>query len=393
LTADHSVASITPNVLIRAVLAAIGLVVALLPATVVLGAFAPSIPTVGRFGALVNADLPWQLLEALAGLSLSILALRLGGRRFTRLLVGFTGATFAGLLAIAAIFTVVAAQHGATYSITRQAGSPAVSPTADERLVYATIDGVALHADVWHAKGGALAPAVAFIHGGSFISGGLGSRAPFFRTLADDGYTVVDLEYRLAPPPRWADAPGDILCALSWMGASSTALGIDPSRVVVMGESAGGSLALVAGYAAGTDLVAPSCPGTPVMPIGVVAIAPAADLAGIWDDDTIAAPEGRFPEPYVGGPPAEFPDRYKQASPFRLIRADLPPTLLVTGANDHFVRVDRVTEIADRLTAARARATIVVLPFLDHGLDGPPNGFGVQMEESIVPAFLAEVTR
>jgi acetyl esterase/lipase len=393
VTVDRSVASITPNLLIRAVLTAIGLVVTVLPATVVLGAFAPWIPTVGRFGALVNADLPWLLLEALAGLSLSILALRLGGRGFTRLLVGFTAVTFAGLLAIAAVFTVVAAQHGATYSIVRQAATPPSSPRADERLVYATIDGVELHADVWHAEGIAIAPAVAFIHGGAFTSGGLGSRASFFQTLAGDGYTVVDLEYRLAPPPRWADAPGDILCALGWLQAASAQLGIDPSRVVVLGESAGGSLALVASYAAGTELVAPSCPGTPVVPVGVIAIAPAADLAGIWNDDTIAAPGGRFPEPYVGGTPAEYPDRYARASPFRLIRADLPPTLLLTGANDHFVLVNRVTEIADRLAAAGARATTVVLPFLDHGLDGLPNGFGVQMEESIVPAFLTEVTR
>jgi acetyl esterase/lipase len=402
VTGDRSAGLLTTNLLFRAVLTAIGLVVALLPATVALGAFVPTLPTIGRFGALVNTDLPWLALEALVAAGLALLALRLGGGRFTRMLAAFTTVTAAALLAIAGVFAVFASQHGASYSIVRQATTPGPDPAAETRMVYATIDGVDLHADVWRATtaagNGVTAssgvPAVVFIHGGAFTSGGRGSRAPFFATLAGDGYTVIDLEYRLAPPPRWADAPGDILCALGWLQATAGDLDIDPDRVVVMGESAGGSLALLAGYAAGTELLTPSCARSPIVPIGVIAISPAADLAGIWSDDTIAAPGGgRFPEPYIGGTPAEYPDRYDQASPFRLIRPGLPPTLLLTGANDHLVLVNRVTEIAARLTAAGDRVTTVVLPFLDHGLDGLPNGFGVQMEESIAPAFLAELTR
>jgi acetyl esterase/lipase len=401
VTGDRPAGTLTPNVLFRALLTAIGLVVVLLPAMVAIGAFAPTLPTIGRFGALVNTDLPWLALEGLVAAGLAWFALRLGGGRFTRLLAAFTTMTAVALLAIAGVFTVFAAQHGSSYSVVRQATTPGPDPAAGTRLTYATIDGVDLHADVWpaaNAVGGGSAtgsrfPAVVFIHGGAFTSGGLGSRAHFFQTLAGKGYAVIDLEYRLAPPPRWADAPGDVLCALGWLRATAGDLDIDASRVVVMGESAGGSLALLAGYAAGTELVTPSCARSPIMPVGVIAIAPAADLAGIWADDTIAAPEGRFPEPYVGGTPAAFPDRYEQASPFRLIRPGLPPTLLLTGANDHFVLVNRVTEIADRLTAAGDRVTMMILPFLDHGLDGPSNGFGVQFEETTVPTFLAEVTR
>jgi acetyl esterase/lipase len=158
-----------------------------------------------------------------------------------------------------------------------------------------------------------------------------------------------------------------------------------------MGESAGGSLALVAGYAAGANTIEPSCAGSPVEPAGVIAIAPAADLAGIWADRTLWFGDRPFPEAYIGGPPSEYPDRYAAASPFDLIRPGLPPTLIVTGANDHLVLPIRVTSLADRLTAGGADTTLIVVPFADHGFDGPSNGFGAQLLEVVVPNFLDDV--
>ena len=80
------------------------------------------------------------------------------------------------------------------------------------------------------------------------------------------------------------------------------------------------------------------------------------------------------------------------ASPFRLIRPGLPPTLLIARENDHLVLRPRVTGIADALDAAGDDVRMLIVPFADHGFDGQPNGFGAQMEESIVPAFVAEVT-
>jgi acetyl esterase/lipase len=170
---------------------------------------------------------------------------------------------------------------------------------------------------------------------------------------------------------------------------------VDPSRVVIVGESSGGSLALVAGYAAGTDAVPSSCPaaGTPLVPAGVVAIAPTADLAGIWQDATIAdVSGGRFPEAYIGGSPAEFPERYAAAEPFRLLRANLPPTLILSGEIDRLVRVERLVSFAERIRAAGSTVELLVAPFAGHGFDGEPASFGDQLVEALVPAFVLDVT-
>lgn len=93
----------------------------------------------------------------------------------------------------------------------------------------------------------------------------------------------------------------------------------------------------------------------------------------------------------MGGTPSELPDRYTMASPFRLIRAGLPPTLLITGETDHLVLRPRVTSILDALKSAGSEVRLLIVPFAEHGFDGLPNAFGAQVEESIVPAFVSEV--
>jgi acetyl esterase/lipase len=386
------------NVLLRATLTSIAVVVLALPALAVTGGYLPILPWVERFGRLLISDLPVFLLGSIASSVLAIAALRLGGGRFAALVAFLSLLTLAGAAGIAARYGALAEHHGATYDLTRAAQQDRVPGQPDARLEFARVDGQGLSADVWRAPAGAPpAPvsgrtAVLFVHGGAFSVGGLGSRPALFEQLASAGFPVFDVEYRLAPPPRWSDAPADVLCALGWLQASAGEFGIDPGHIVVMGESAGGSLALVAGYAAGSNALEPSCPVATAPPAGVVAIAPTADLAGIWASRTLEVDGLPFPEAYIGGPPSAFPDRYEAASPLRLIRAGLPRTLLLAGATDHLVPVAGISSLADRLTAAGVECELVVVPFADHGFDGPPDGFGAQLEETIFPSFLGPVS-
>ena len=222
----------------------------------------------------------------------------------------------------------------------------------------------------------------------------LGSRKELFDAVAAAGITVVDVEYRLSSvgaPPRWADAPATC-CRARLGGRAAAELGIDPTKIVVAGEISRRQPRDAGGYAGRYRSAPSSCGGVPVAPAGVFAVAPTADLAGIWSDFSIEARNMPFPEAYIGGPPSQYPERYDMASPFRLLRADLPPTYLLTGANDHFVYPDRVTSVADRIRAAGAPVEIVIAPFADHGFDGFPNGYGNQLQRVLLPRFVAEVT-
>jgi len=90
----------------------------------------------------------------------------------------------------------------------------------------------------------ALRPAVLYIHGGGFCFGSvefehLGAR----RTAFETGALVVSVEYRLAPEYPFPAGIEDCYAALTWLAGSAEELGVDPVRIAVLGQSAGGGLA------------------------------------------------------------------------------------------------------------------------------------------------------
>jgi acetyl esterase len=90
-------------------------------------------------------------------------------------------------------------------------------------------------------------PVVVYFHGGGFIAGDLGVAEEPNRALANDaGVIVVAATYRLAPEHPFPAATDDTFAALKWVADSIGEYGGDPSRIAVMGDSAGGNLAAVA---------------------------------------------------------------------------------------------------------------------------------------------------
>jgi acetyl esterase len=89
-------------------------------------------------------------------------------------------------------------------------------------------------------------PLLIYFHGGGFVIGDLDSHDTLCRQLAlDGGFRVVAVDYRLAPEHPFPAAPLDCIAAARGIVADPKAYSIDPSKVVVAGDSAGGNLATV----------------------------------------------------------------------------------------------------------------------------------------------------
>jgi acetyl esterase len=101
-------------------------------------------------------------------------------------------------------------------------------------------------------------PAVLFFHGGGFVLGGIASHDPICRALAHDtGFVVLSVDYRLAPEHPFPAAADDATEAFRWAVRSAGSLDIDPQRMAVMGDSAGGNLAAVVCLDTRNDRVRP----------------------------------------------------------------------------------------------------------------------------------------
>lgn len=338
---------------------------------------------------------------AAAGLALAGAAARLGARR-----TGAVTAAVAGVVLVVAVVPTLSAartarQEGVRLSPAAYVAGPATSSARRPGTVaYARVEGTPLRADVWSPRRPTdrPAPAVVVVHGGGWRGGTRGDLPRWNAWLTDRGFVVFDVDYRLTPPPRWRDAPGDVACAVGWVKRNAGRYGVDPARIVLLGRSAGGHLALLAAYGAGDPRLPPSCPAPDTSVAAVVALYAPADLAfGYrvpvgWSHPPATARVGRqVLRALTGGTPDTAATAYAAGSPTTYVRAGLPPTLLVHGGRDRLVVPADTTRLAGRLAAAGAPYELLEIPYADHGFDTNWGGWGSQVLRPRLAAFLARV--
>lgn len=118
-------------------------------------------------------------------------------------------------------------------------------PSAQETERTLMHDGVAVRVRIHHPAPGTAKPALVYFHGGGFVVGDLDSHAAFQRRVCREAdVVVVAVDYRLAPEHPFPAAIDDCVAATRAVLAKAAELGIDPARVAVSGDSAGGNLAL-----------------------------------------------------------------------------------------------------------------------------------------------------
>ncbi|MBN8987567.1 MAG: alpha/beta hydrolase [Rhizobiales bacterium] len=212
-------------------------------------------------------------------------------------------------------------------------------------------------------KNNGLAPCLVFYHGGGWVIGDLDSHDVVCRKLAHEGeLIVISIDYRLAPEHKFPAAVDDAMSAVKWIASNAKELGIDASRLVVGGDSAGGNLAAVTALAA-RDGDGPKLAGQ-------VLIYPATDFS--WSHPSHSEPETSillthsvirwFGNHYLGD--ADINDW--RASPARAkTLAGLPPAYLLTAGADPLR--DEGDEYAARLKEAGVPVTYKHFPGQFHG--------------------------
>jgi acetyl esterase len=207
-------------------------------------------------------------------------------------------------------------------------------------------------------------PVLVYYHGGGWTIGDLDTHDVLCRELCNgSGAVVVAVDYRMGPEHRFPAAVDDCMAATAWVHAQATELGVDPSRLAVGGDSAGGNLAAVVAIAArdGGEL-----------PIAYqLLIYPATDMRRghpshaangsgyLLTTETITY----YHDHYITDAAHDLDWR---ASP--LLHPDLsnlPPALVLTAGFDPLR--DEGLEYANRLVAAGNRATYVCFDRQIHG--------------------------
>jgi acetyl esterase/lipase len=200
------------------------------------------------------------------------------------------------------------------------------------------------------------------IHGGGFMAGDKsdGQEAPTLLGLAR-GYTVASINYRLSGEAKFPAQIQDVKAAIRWLRANAGRYRLDPARIAVWGDSAGGNLAALAGTSAGVAALSDPALGNAGQSDAVQAVVDWFGPISMLKVDSDfrasrAGPTGHeaptsFESRYFGAPVRTVPGKVKAADPITYIGPGDPPFLIEHGTADSTVPVQQ----SQRLAAALRR--------------------------------------
>ncbi|HEV8121734.1 MAG TPA: alpha/beta hydrolase [Candidatus Polarisedimenticolia bacterium] len=241
-------------------------------------------------------------------------------------------------------------------------------------VVYRQASGTDLKADIYTPAGAAgPVPTILTMHGGGWVEGSKEGAALAILPYLERGFAVVNLSYRLG---RVAPAPAaveDCRCALRWVLEHAGQYHFDPKRIITMGWSAGGHLALTTALlpvSAGFDSTCPT-PDPARWASGEqpeVKVAAVVNFFGITDvADLLDGPDAKHYAVEWLGSRSDRADLARRVSPLQYVKAGAPPVLTVHGEVDPYVPYSHAMRLHRALDAAHVPNRLVTIKGGGHG--------------------------
>ena len=215
-------------------------------------------------------------------------------------------------------------------------------------------------------------PTLIFFHEGGWVGGTKEGSVMSLLPWMQMGWNVVNVEYRLARVALAPAAVEDAMCSLRFVVEKAKDMGVDTSRIVVSGESAGGHLALVVGMIPESAGFGRLCTGGAVRGLDTTnpRIAAIINWYGITDIGELLSGPNTMSRTYALQWFGSLPNRNEIArslSPLTYVREGLPPILSIHGDADPQVPFSQSVRLRDALTRAAVKNELVTIAGGGHG--------------------------
>lgn len=238
-----------------------------------------------------------------------------------------------------------------------------------KEVEYARVGDTAIALDL-HKSSEQRGPLIVYVHGGAW-RGGSRKEMPL-QDLVDRGYPAASVDYRLSTVTRFPAQIHDIKAAIRFLRANAKRLGVDASRIVVAGSSAGGHLAALVGVTNGKaefeGKVGENLEQSSDVQ-GIISFFGASDLTTILSQSTPHGLNMRAPalDLLLGAQPDKVPDLARLASPFFQVDRNDPPLLLLHGDQDQQMPVNQSLQLAGAYEDAGAKVVLKIVHGAGHG--------------------------
>jgi acetyl esterase len=224
---------------------------------------------------------------------------------------------------------------------------------------YAQADGISLRLDACLPKSSTKTPAVIIVHGGGWVRGDRRIDVqPLFEPLSQAGLAWFSISYRLATDvTQFGVAIDDVQAAIRYVKTHADEYNVDPSRIGLIGESAGGQLAAMAVLRGGADVAVKA----------VVAIYTPTDLVSLVKNSRYLP--AQMQNAIKGGPWENFIlAGLSQLSPIENVRRGMPPFLFIHGTSDMLVPFEQSKQMCDRMRKVGASCELCPVEGAGHGI-------------------------
>jgi acetyl esterase/lipase len=234
-----------------------------------------------------------------------------------------------------------------------------------------------LQLDIYSNPHQGLQPVVVMIHGGAWFKGtkSYDNKVYICQVLANHGYVVFTINYRLAPANHLKTQAEDAMGAVIWVKRHAKEYGGDPTRVGVAGGSAGGHLGALVAWASDDPYFIPTGQAGSTLDSDVKAAAlyyPVLDLDRTLRENvaSLAHLKGLLPLGrllLVGSVGQRYQEALQHLSPSNHLKASDPPSLFMTGDADSLHLYPQSVEYQKKLQALGVDARLYTAPGKDHG--------------------------
>jgi acetyl esterase/lipase len=225
-------------------------------------------------------------------------------------------------------------------------------------IEFAKVDDVSLTLDAYVPPGEGPFPAVIVVHGGGFVRGDKQTFVkPLFQPLTEAGFAWFTINYRLAPKYPFPAAVEDVERAIEWLRKNAKDYKVDPNRIALLGESAGGHLVSFAG--------AKSRPETTVQAV--------VSFYGPHDFEARYKKMGQATDNLKQFLAIKEVDKaalrkMREASPATYVSKGMPPFLFIHGTDDKPVPHDQSELMCEKMKRAGNTCEVFLLPGAPHGV-------------------------
>jgi acetyl esterase len=259
-------------------------------------------------------------------------------------------------------------------SLALACGILAAAPIDRKDVEFARPGGKPLLLDLHIPDGAGPFPAAILVHGGGFDEGSRSTNVrPLFDPLAEAGFAWFSIDYRLAPTAHAPASISDVNTAIVWVKAHAGEYHVDPAKIALIGESAGGYLVNYVG----THL-------TPETKLAAVV-----DIYGPVDYGRLALQRQQHPERFNmtsinrhfanGGGIRFFGverldddglTKLREFAPIAAVQRGIPPFLCIHGTNDDQVPYEQSTMMCDAIKTAGGACELITIEGGGHGMSG-----------------------